>query len=73
MNVTERKAKTNAYVCPQVELLQIEYEAMITASPGAGAGGGGFEPGGGGEIGGGTTPSPMPGKPDYFDDEEEEF
>ena len=71
MNVTERKAKSNAYVCPQVELLQMEFEAMITTSPGAGAGGGGFEPGGGGEIGGGTTP--MPGKPDYFDDADEEF
>ena len=36
MNVTESKAKSNAYVCPQVELLQMEYEAMITASPGVG-------------------------------------
>lgn len=72
MNVTESKAKSNAYVCPQVELLQMEYEAMITASPGAGAGGGGFNPGGGGTIGGGERP-PMPEKPDFLGDEEEEL
>lgn len=54
----------------------MEIEAMITTSPGAGAGGGGFNPGGGGTIGGGerpTPPTPMPEKPDFLGDEEEEL
>jgi len=44
----------------------MEIEAMITTSPGAGAGGGGFNPGGGGRIGGG-------GRADFLGDEEEEL
>lgn len=72
MNVTKSKEQRCAYLCPQVEVLEMEIEAMITTSPGAGAGGGGFNPGGGGTIGGGERP-PMPGKPNYFDGEEEEF
>lgn len=76
MNVTKSKEQRCAYLCPQVEVLEMEIEAMITTSPGAGAGGGGFNPGGGGTIGGGeriNPPTPMPEKPDFLGDEEEEL
>lgn len=72
MNVTKSKEQRCAYLCPQVEVLEMEIEAMITTSPGVGAGGGGFNPGGGGTIGGGERP-PMPEKPDFLGDEEEEL
>lgn len=73
MNVTKSKEQRCAYLCPQVEVLEMEIEAMITTSPGAGAGGGGFNPGGGGTIGGGERITPMPEKPDFLGDEEEEL
>ena len=63
MNVTKSKEQRCAYLCPQVEVLEMEIEAMITTSPGAGAGG---------TIGGGERP-PMPEKPDFLGDEEEEL
>ena len=44
MNVTKSKEQRCAYLCPQVEVLEMEIEAMITTSPGAGAGGGAAYP-----------------------------